>query len=321
MNMSKQEILFGLSLVAFISASSPSHANSLMSCENKGGYETNCFLSEYSLASKSDIQRTFSIEYMMPCIGHEINVGILDKGKTTYWSLKQSNVTETLKIDSYGPLTTFDPDRAWTAGADFQVGCKLEINVTGTDLSDTEKKRLNLVIDTIRSHGEIVDQVLQLASNATLLKGIIAQLDVNSIAAILADKYQATKALADSYEKQNKTEAAGALRSVQEDLRAAICFNVALAEQHRNICTDPSSESTGNPEEVKKTLSEKANEALTSLETNSSTVVKTAVDKTTEVVGLFADLVAYCSSSTASDATAKACPALKKLNIKSTACK
>ncbi|MDQ3230284.1 MAG: hypothetical protein M3Q07_00560 [Pseudobdellovibrionaceae bacterium] len=320
MIMSKRRVLFGLSLVVFLFANSTSYANSLMSCENKGGYETNCFLSEYSLAPKTDIQRTFSIEYKMPCIGHEINVGILDQGKTTYWSLTQSNVTETLKVDSYGPLTTFDPDRAWTAGADFQVGCKLEITVTGTDLADTEKKRLNLVIDTIRSHGEIVDQVLQLASNATLLKGIIAQLDVNSIAAILADKYQATRALADSYEKQNKTEAAGALRSVQEDLRAAICFNAALAEQHRSICTEPSGESTGTPAEVKKTLTEKANEALTSLETNSSKAVKTAVDKATEVVGLFTDLVAYCSSSNASDATAKACPALKKLNIKTSAC-
>ena len=321
MNIRRDRLVRGLVLGISVLSSSFAYGYSLLSCENKGGYETNCFLSEFLLAPKSDIERSFSVEYKMPCVGHEINIGIMDKDQNKFSPLKQTNLNEKLTIVGYGPLMTFDPDRAWTASADFQVGCQLDIKIVEADLSESEKKRLNLVIDTIHSQSDLVEQVLRLSSNVSLLNNIIAKLDVNSIADLLAEKFLATKGLADSYEKQGKSEAVEALRSVQDDLQAAICLNIALAEMHENICTEPNREVPARTEDLKKTITEKANDALSSLGTNSASIVKISVDNTTEIVRTFAELVAYSSTASAADATAKACPALKKLNIQTSVCK
>lgn len=316
-----RKLPYGLFFSTLFLLPSASYAGSLMTCENKGGYETNCYLTEYSLAVKTSVERSFLIQYTMPCIGHEISVGIQDQTRKTFWPFKQSGATETLPIESYGPLMTFDPDRSWTASADFQVGCQLVAKVIEMDLSTTEKKNLNLLVDSIKSQESLVGQVLRLSSNVTLLKTIIVQLDIKSIASILAEKYVDTGALADSYEKQNKADAAAALRTVQDDLKAAICLSPALSEEHRDICTELSEGSQPSEAEVKKTLTEKATTALTELGTASDSVVKLSVDRASELVVSMADVLAYASESTASDATTKVCPSIKNLNIKTTICK
>lgn len=306
-----------LLLVISMTVSAESHAANYITCTNERGHDTYCAVTQFDLQVAAPVQRELLIGYRFACLGDDVNIGILDGGTKAFYEFSQSKDWLTLPaVTGYGPFKLHDPDTGWTEGAYFVPGCSLDVKIQYSDLSTPEKNRLGELVRSATQANAVVKSVEPLLSNVAIFKTIIAQLDIPTIVSLMREKYDSTKLLKDSFDRERNTVASNALSLVLDDLKLSICVNPVLAEKNKDIC----GESGQSPVE-KKDIVDRATEALTQIETAVEEIKRASATAASDTLVKIAMLLGYSSEETKKKTLDELCPVLQNLGVENSICK